>query len=126
MDSPEMPDQHQHDIIAFLRRWGTVGAVVGTALWVGYFFCFLIYQSLFGSEMSDNWFLRMVQEQPAATIGIAMSAITAFCLVAILEITRGAIEFEVLGFKFRGASGPVILWVFCFLAMIFGLWLLWK
>ena len=113
------------DGISGLRRWTIVAAVVGTAMWTGYFFIFLVYQSLFGGADSDNWFLRMVQEHPAATIGLAMSAISAFCLVAILEISRGAIEFEAMGFKFRGASGPVILWVFCFLAMIFGVWLLW-
>ncbi|USD22641.1 hypothetical protein [Microbulbifer variabilis] len=108
-----------------LRRWITWAAVIGTALWAGYFFIFLIYQSIVGSATSNNWFLQMVQEHPAATIGIAMSAITAFCLVALLEIARGPIEFEAMGFKFKGASGPVILWVFCFLAMIFGVWLLW-
>jgi len=107
------------------RRWITWTAVVGTAAWAGYFFTFLVYQSLFGKASPDNWFLRMVQQHPAATIGIGISAISAFCLVAVLEVTRGSIEFEVLGFKFRGASGPVILWVFCFLAMVFGLWLLW-
>ncbi len=111
--------------ISTLRRWITWAAVVGTALWTGYFFIFLIYQSIVGGSNSDNWFIQMVQGHPAATIGVAMSAISAFCLVAILEISRGAIEFEALGFKFRGASGPVILWVFCFLVMIFGVWLLW-
>ena len=108
--------------ISTLRRWITWAAVVGTALWAGYFFVFLIYQSIVGSSTSDNWFTRMVQEHPAATIGVAMSAVTAFCLVAILEISRGAIEFEALGFKFRGASGPVILWVFCFLVMVRCAW----
>ncbi len=108
-----------------LRRWITWAAVIGTALWAGYFFIFLIYQSIFGSVKSDNWFLQMVQENPAGTIGVAMSAITAFCLVALLEIARGPIEIEAIGFKFKGASGPVILWVFCFLAIIYGVWLLW-
>lgn len=115
----------QADGIPALRRWITWAAVVGTAAWVGYFFAFLVYQSLAGGSGSDNWFLTMVQQHPAATIGTAMSAITAFCLVALLEITRGPIEFDALGFKFKGASGPVILWVFCFLAMVFGVWLLW-
>ncbi len=32
---------------------------------------------------------------------------------------------EAFGFKFRGASGPVVLWIFCFLAVIFGVYLLW-
>jgi len=102
------------------RRWITWTAVVGTAAWTGYFFTFLVYQSLFGEASPDNWFLLMVQQHPAATIGIS-----AFCLVAVLEVSRGSIEFEVVGFKFRGASGPVILWVMCFLAMVFALWSLW-
>lgn len=115
----------KRDIISLIRRWGTVAAVIGTGLWAGYFFLFLIYQSLVGGGPSDNWFLRMVQDQPAATIGIAVSAISAFCLVVVLEISSGAIEFEVLGFRFRGASGPVVLWVLCFLALVFATWLLW-
>ena len=121
-----MPET-ENDIagISTLRRWIVWAAVVGTALWAGYFFVFLIYQSIVGSATSDNWFIKMVQDHSAATIGVAMSAITAFCLVAILEVSRGAVEFEALGFKFRGASGPVVLWVLCFLVMIFGVWLLW-
>ncbi|MCW8885790.1 MAG: hypothetical protein OQK12_11125, partial [Motiliproteus sp.] len=108
-----------------LLRWITWAAVIGTALWAGYFFIFPIYQSLPGGSSPDNWFLRLIQEHPATTIGTAMSAITAFCLVALLEFARGPIEFDALGFKFKGASGPVILWVFCFLAMVFAVWLLW-
>ena len=111
--------------ISRLRRWVTWAAVVGTALWAGYFFLFLVYQSLAGGTATEHWFILMVQQHPAATIGVAMSAISSFCLVALLEIARGPIEFEVLGFKFKGASGPVILWVFCFLAMVFAVWLLW-
>ena len=125
MNTSESDTDTDAGSISTLRKWIIWAAVVGTALWAGYFFIFLIYQSIVGSSTSDNWFIRMVQEHPAATIGVAMSAITAFCLVAILEISRGPIEFEALGFKFRGASGPVILWVFCFLVMIFGVWLLW-
>ena len=67
----------EEDGISNLRRWITWAALVGTALWAGYFFLFLIYQSLLGSATSDNWFLQMVQEHPAATIGVAMSAISA-------------------------------------------------
>lgn len=118
-------DDRKDQGLATLRLWVTRAVVIGTILWTGYFFGFLIYQSLFGGPRSDNWFLAMVQQHPAATVGVAISAITAFCLVALLEVARGPIEFEVLGFKFRGASGPLILWVFCFLALIFAVWLLW-
>ena len=37
----------------------------------------------------------------------------------------GAIEFEVLTVKFRGASGPVVLWTFAFLAIVAGIKVLW-
>lgn len=125
MDGRMKEQQPKPDNIAILRRWITWAAVIGTGLWTGYFFAFLVYHSLAADPDTENWFLRMVQAHPAATIGLAMSAISAFCLVALLEIARGPIEFEALGFKFKGASGPAILWVFCFLAMIFGVWLLW-
>jgi hypothetical protein len=42
-----------------------------------------------------------------------------------LEQTSGPIEFEGLGFKFKGASGPVVLWVFCFLAIAGAIKLVW-
>ena len=38
----------------------------------------------------------------------------------------GPIEMEALGFKFRGASGPVVLRIFCFLVIVFGVYLLWN
>ena len=107
------------------RRWITWIAVVGTAGWAGYFFTFLVYQSLFGEKSATNWFLQMVQEHPAATIGVGMSAVSAFCLVAVLELYVGPIELEGMGFKFRGATGPVFLWALCFVVMIWGVWLLW-
>ncbi len=60
-----------------------------------------------------------------ALVGIPMSAISAFCIVSLLRVTNGPIEFEGLGFKFQGASGPVVLWVVCFLALAAALTLLW-
>lgn len=117
--------QEKEPGIGRLRQCITWATVIGTALWAGYFFVFLVYQSLFGHAGTENWLMQMVRTQPAATIGIGVSAITAFCLVALLEISRGPIEFKVLAFHFKGAAGPVVLWVLCFLAMVFAVWLLW-
>jgi hypothetical protein len=39
---------------------------------------------------------------------------------------RGPIEFEAFGFKLRGASGPIVLWVFCFLSIAAAFQLLWR
>lgn len=54
-----------------------------------------------------------------------MAAVSAFCIVLILDAKLGRMEFEALGFEFRGASGPVVLWVLSFLAFDFAIWLLW-
>lgn len=124
-ESDVLPEDYDRAGVSRLRLWITWAAVIGTALWAGYFFIFLIHQSLAGGAVVDNWFLRMVHDHPAGTIGVGMSAISAFCLVALLEIARGPVEFEGLGFRFKGASGPVVLWVLCFLAMVFAVWLLW-
>jgi hypothetical protein len=48
-----------------------------------------------------------------------------FCalfVVLLLRFSTGPIEFELWGFKFRGASGPLVMWILCFLAIIVGLY----
>jgi hypothetical protein len=53
---------------------------------------------------------------------VAVAAILAFTVIIALDIAvGGTIEFEFVGQKFRGASGPVVLWVLTFLSIIFGL-----
>lgn len=109
-----------------LRRYASWGAVLGAALWAVYFVGFLIYHSLTPGLSSGSWFLQILEKNYAACIGVPLSALTAFCIVLLLKIVSHApIELEALGFKFRGAAGPVVLWIFCFLAVIFGVYLLW-
>ena len=55
-----------------------------------------------------------------------MAAIAAFSIVTLLKVTYGPIEFEALGFKFRGAAVPIILWIFCFLTGVAAVRLLWN
>ena len=58
---------------------------------------------------------------PFMCVGFAV--IVAFTIVLTLRYATGEIEFEAPGFKFKGASGPILLWVVCFLAIIFGFYL---
>jgi uncharacterized membrane protein YjgN (DUF898 family) len=53
----------------------------------------------------------------ALLVGIPMSALIAMCVVILLRFSAEPIEFEGLSFEFRGASGQVVFWVFCFLAL---------
>ncbi len=73
----------------------------------------------------DKRFIDIMYEHLAAVIGVPGSIIVAFLLVSVLENVSGAIKFEGLGFKFEGASGPIVMWVIVFLSLIGGIRLLW-
>jgi hypothetical protein len=98
----------------------------GTSLLAAYFFGFLSYHSLRPTTSSGSWVISVLEKQFAATIAVPLSAIASVCIILLLKATAGPIEFEGLGFKFQGASGPIVLWVLCFLSMILAVQLLWK
>jgi|SRR5215218_11139538 len=58
-------------------------------------------------------------------VGLPLAAIFAFIIVAFLRQSGDSIEFEGLGFKFKGATGPVILWLLCFIVIAGAIKLLW-
>jgi hypothetical protein len=70
-------------------------------------------------------FQETISQHFAAAVGLPIAALAALCLVFLLESTAGRIEFEAVGFKFRGASGPIILWVIAFLAIAAAIKMLW-
>jgi hypothetical protein len=108
-----------------LRKWVTWFGVVGTGVLATYFFGFMIYQTIWGGSEPRNWLTQLSNTHYAALVGTPMSAVAAFCIVSLLKVTNGPIEFEVFKFKFHGASGPIIMWVLCFLSIVFGFHLLW-
>ena len=71
-------------------------------------------------------FLELYQKNYIVIIGLPLAAFASLILVVFLEHTTGPLEFEGLGFKFRGASGPVILWVLCYLSFVLSFKILWK
>ena len=106
------------------KRWAIRVGVIGTGIFVSIFVIFLFYNAFFPTK-TDNWFLQMVASHPAATVGFAMSAITSFCVVSVFELRSGQMEMEIPGVKFKGASGPVIFWIACFLAGVWAHTVLW-
>jgi len=66
----------------------------------------------------------MIEHFPA-TIGLPAAALTSLFVVVYLESSSGPIKFKGLGFEFEGASGPVVLWAFCFLCVAGAIRLLW-
>jgi hypothetical protein len=83
------------------------GALIGSA--------YLVFTTY--NIWNDPALRKVVQDHFAAVIGLPAAAIASLCVVLILEGTAGPIEFEGLGFKFKGASGPIIFWIICFLVI---------
>jgi hypothetical protein len=69
---------------------------------------------------------EVLKDHYAAIVGLPAAASVSFILVVLLRQTDGPIEFEGLGFKFRGASGQVAMWVICFLAFAVAIKLCWE
>ncbi|MBO9198243.1 hypothetical protein J5277_29360 [Rhizobium sp. 16-449-1b] len=74
---------------------------------------------------SQSWVVELAREHFAATVGLPFAALAALCLVIILEISSGTIQIKGLGFEFKGAGGPLVMWIFCFLAIASAIKILW-
>ena len=72
------------------------------------------------------WIISVFQAHFAATIGLPGAAVLAFLIVIMLEARFDSVEMEIFGvLRFRGASGPIVLWVLCFSSIAGSIKLLW-
>ena len=69
--------------------------------------------------------VTLTKTHSSAMIGIPWAGGAAFIVVLVLRTSFGAIDFKVLGVEFKGASGPIIMWVLCFLVEVSAIRLLW-
>ncbi len=97
--------------------WFAVAAALGGAAVYGFTLMVIAQQFQFWQEVLHEHF--------AAIIGLPGAVAIAFLIVVFLRQTSGPIEFEGLGFKFKGAAGQVVMWVVCFLAMAVAIKLVW-
>jgi hypothetical protein len=75
---------------------------------------------------SQPWVIKIIQQHYAATVGLPAIAALSFLIVVTFEARFDAIEMEFFGIvRFKGASGPIILWAFCFLTMASCIRMLW-
>ncbi|MGF6555883.1 hypothetical protein ABIA48_002263 [Pseudomonas sp. S30_BP2TU TE3576] len=98
-------------------RWGSVVALAT----IGSVFLVLFV----GSAFYDKRFNEILYDHLAAAIGVPLAALTALTLVLALEQVSGDVEIEAWGLKFKGASGPIVMWVLCFLTLVTGIKALW-
>ena len=114
------PPKRQNDkLIKRIAQWlALLGAAIAS------FFNLYLIILIFSDDVTS--FKLLIENHAPAVIGNPASIVTSYCLVIFLEANSGPIEFEALGFKFRGASGPIVLWIFVYLAQIVGITTLWK
>ena len=74
----------------------------------------------------QQWLLVIFRQHYAAIFGLPSAALLSFMLVVVFEARFDNIEMEIANLvKFRGASGPIILWILCFLSIASAIKLLW-
>jgi hypothetical protein len=103
------------------RMLVTVLALLGTVAFAVLF----LYGSVV-SMMTEPWVLEIAQKHFAASVGLPFAALAALCLVSVLEIRSGPVEFEAWGLKFKGAAAPIVFWILIFLAIAASIKLLWS
>ncbi len=106
---------------SIVKRFILFLTITGTSLLGLFLIGGLVMQTL----RSDAVYIAIIIKHYPATIGLPLSGFAAFVLVFLLEHSRGPIEFEGLGFKFKGASGPLVFWLICFMAINTGIYTLW-
>jgi hypothetical protein len=73
------------------------------------------------------YFLMTTSTNPTEIAGnpvtrVFIAFFLATFIILFLRYSAGPIEFEGLSFRFKGASGPVVLWALVFLVIVVGLW----
>lgn len=110
------PDSDDQDF----RRVASSGLVLLVTLAV-----FLLLFLILAVQFGQGYWLRVALNHFPAVLGLPAAASGAFLVVTLLRNTEGPLEFEGLGFRFKGASGPVVLWALCFLVIASAIRMLW-
>lgn len=106
-----------NELLQALTRWFVlIGAAVCGATFLGFAIYGIVYK---------EWVEEVAKEHFAATIGLPLAALAAFLLVITLEVHHGKVEMRGFGFEFRGAAGPIVMWIMAFLAIAAAIRLLW-
>jgi hypothetical protein len=106
-----------------LRTWVNWTFFASAALYSLFHAGFVVWQTV----VRDPRLFDMVYKHYAAFVGLPFAGFGALGLVLLLESrSEKPIEFRALGFEFKGASGPIVLWVLSFLAIVLCFRMMWS
>jgi hypothetical protein len=100
-----------------IMGWGIVAAGLGFICWFG--------GEIFMGSLRDVVF-GMARLHYGTVVGIPCSGLGALFIVLLLRNVAGEVQFTAFGFEFKGASGPIIMWILCFWALTFGMIKTWN
>ena len=119
MDDETLLQKSENNVIVLRNSAKWISVLAAVALGLVYMF-WLIW-----GFKNDAKFIQIMYEHLLAIVGVPGAIISAFVLVNVLEQVSGPVKFSGLGFKFEGASGPLIMWVIVFCSLVVGLKMLW-
>jgi hypothetical protein len=122
MDASSTSAHVAPDVVSGQKVWTTAQTLI---LAGSLMFATLCLWMAARTMFSAPWVIPMVQEHFPAIVGLPFAALAALCLVMLLELCSGPIRMKGLGFEFEGAGGPLVLWLFCFLAIASAIKLVW-
>lgn len=93
-------------------RDGVAVAACGIALVAGAGVSWKVFSSLTPEIWRD-----LAKDHFAAIVLLPLATMASLLIVMIFRTASGPLEFEGLGFKFKGASGETAMWVVCFLSI---------
>jgi hypothetical protein len=100
-----------------LAKFSAIASVIASAA------LFLLWLA---TDWTQPYWPKLVEQHFSAIIGLPMAGLASFVIVVFLKQTsEQPIEFEGLGFKFKGPSGEVVLWLMCFIGIALAIKLLW-
>ncbi|MFG6489611.1 hypothetical protein ACG04R_23245 [Roseateles sp. BYS78W] len=73
-----------------------------------------------------NFFTGIIMQNYEIFFVLPYGAVFAYFLVVTLESSRGKIEVEFGGLKFKGAAAPIVFWILIFLALILAMKAFWQ
>jgi hypothetical protein len=110
MENP--PEYEGSERLRQIMGWSIVASGLGFIGWFGL--------EIFMGSLREVVF-GMARLHYGSVVGIPCCGLGALFIVLLLRNVAGDIQFKAFGFEFKGASGPIIMWILCFSALTFAM-----
>lgn len=115
-----MPDENDQDPSVSVRRGYALLVIGATAILIAIYLLVLVL-SIYRGDV-----LNLPYQHAGTIFGVPSAVVVSLAVVLLLRTVAGNIQFKVLGMEFKGASGPIIMWILCFLALILAIVRTWS